>query len=127
MIKLITERYPAQTFIDSQVAEKLDLQSGSGKNYSNGRWAGNMDKRQFLNKKRIDDIGGLFKDTSTNAIMNKLTLTFIHLEPKVIVAERNNGLDGMEEKAIFPTMVEKSRSKTLIKETTASHKIPTQH
>lgn len=64
-------RYPAQTFIDSQVAEKLDLQSG--------------------------DIGGCSKILH-KCDYEELDFDLFIYEPKVDSGERNNGLYGFEEK-----------------------------
>jgi DNA modification methylase len=96
-------RYPAQTFIDNQVAEILDEQSGNsiGSSYR----PGNRDSREAVfdfgssNKTNqgYDDIGGASK------ILHKCNyeqddVTLYHYEPKVSGSERNAGLGGFDEK-----------------------------
>ena len=66
-------RYPAQTFIDSQVAEKLDLQA-------------------------IQDDG--ISKILHKCDYEKIDFDLFIYEPKVDSGERNNGLDDLEDKAI---------------------------
>jgi site-specific DNA-methyltransferase (adenine-specific) len=96
-------RYPAQSFVDEQVASRLDLQSGvlsSGdikphKNSSDGVVNFSLAKETVNYFK--GDIGGASK------ILHKIKYElddhdlFIY-EPKVGEAERNNGLSGFESK-----------------------------
>jgi site-specific DNA-methyltransferase (adenine-specific) len=96
-------RYPAQSFVDEQVAQALDLQSGvlsSGdikphQNISNGVINFNPVKETVNHFK--GDIGGSSK------ILHKIKYEqydhdlFIY-EPKVGEAERNNGLEAFESK-----------------------------
>jgi site-specific DNA-methyltransferase (adenine-specific) len=98
-----TGRYPAQSFVDEQVAQTLDLQSGvlsSGdikphQNISNGVINFNPVKETVNHFK--GDIGGSSK------ILHKIKYEqydhdlFIY-EPKVGEAERNNGLEAFESK-----------------------------
>jgi len=96
-------RYPAQTFIDNQVAEILDEQSdnlqSSNRNgldiiESNVSTFGSSEIRNTL---RYNDIGGASK------ILHKCNyeqddLTLYHYEPKVSGSERNAGLGGFDPK-----------------------------
>ena len=108
-------RYPAQTFIDSQVAEKLDLQSGvsvGGTIISNAdvkRKGLKEDAPVFNSKNSGIDVNkgqGLsnYGDTGgCSKILHKcdyeeLDFDLFIYEPKVSGGERNNGLYGMEEK-----------------------------
>jgi len=98
----VNGRYPAQTFIDNQVAEILDEQSGLSK--STGGRIGN--KGSDLNMMGTEyekgdagfgDIGGASK------ILHKCNyeqddVTLYHYEPKVSGSERNAGLNGFDEK-----------------------------
>jgi site-specific DNA-methyltransferase (adenine-specific) len=98
----VSGRYPAQTFVDEQVAQALDLQSGSFQ--SNNKNSNEIIKStssifsaNLLNRNvtRYEDIGGCSK------ILHKIKYElnehdlFIY-EPKVGEAERNNGLDNFE-------------------------------
>jgi site-specific DNA-methyltransferase (adenine-specific) len=96
-------RYPAQSFVDEQVASRLDLQSGIGQS-SVGSFKKDdyQTKEKATNFKRGDfegygDIGGASK------ILHKIKYEqydhdlFIY-EPKVGEAERNNGLSGFQAK-----------------------------
>jgi hypothetical protein len=93
-------RYPAQTFVDSQVAEVLDRQSGVSKGrqqeISNiGSIWGSENEETIIGG--YDDIGGCSK------ILHKCDYTqedydLYYYEPKVSGSERNAGCDGMEEK-----------------------------
>jgi DNA modification methylase len=94
-------RYPAQTFIDSKVAERLDLQSGVSKSS-----VGQFSKEEYelkdtaVNFSRGDfegygDIGGCSK------ILHKCDYTtedydLYNYEPKVSSSERNAGCDEFE-------------------------------
>jgi len=96
-------RYPAQTFIDNQVAEILDEQSGVSKSSS-----GSFTKDEYEIKdtavafsrgdfEGYGDIGGASK------ILHKCNyeqddVTLYHYEPKVSGSERNAGLGGFDEK-----------------------------
>jgi DNA modification methylase len=117
MLKSITEtqqtnidvgRYPAQTFIDNQVAEILDEQSGvSGGNYrpptdrvrNNGIGLDTQELRNGMSESpdNYGDIGGASK------ILHKCNyeqddVTLYHYEPKVSGSERNAGLGGFVDK-----------------------------
>jgi DNA modification methylase len=99
-------RYPAQTFIDNQVAEIIDEQSGFSKGaatvnkYGSPSGSGiyawnNTDEKPSENIKvdGYDDIGGASK------ILHKCNyeqddVTLYHYEPKVSGSERNAGLGG---------------------------------
>jgi site-specific DNA-methyltransferase (adenine-specific) len=99
----VSGRYPAQSFVDEQVASRLDLQSGIGQS-SVGSFKKDdyQTKEKATNFKRGDfegygDIGGASK------ILHKIKYElydhdlFIY-EPKVGEAERNNGLEAFESK-----------------------------
>jgi len=100
----VTGRYPAQTFIDSQVAEVLDRQSGVSKGSSSDYdfGFGNQDNpsHNITNIKsgiHFDDIGGCSK------ILHKCDYTqedydLYNYEPKVNGHERNAGCDELNEK-----------------------------
>lgn len=108
-------RYPAQTFVDSQVAEKLDLQSGvsSGgtiiSNVDVSRKGLKADAPAFNSKNSgIDvnkgqglsnygDSGGCSKILHKRDY-EKIDFDLFIYEPKVNSGERNNGLYGIEEK-----------------------------
>jgi hypothetical protein len=107
-----TGRYPAQTFIDNQVAEILDEQSGvsnpkqarTGKigglngatfNFENGSVGFNP---EYIGHWPQDDGGGASK------ILHKCNyeqddVTLYHYEPKVSGSERNAGLGGFDTKS----------------------------
>jgi DNA modification methylase len=105
-------RYPAQTFIDNQLAEIIDEQSGFSKGAStvnkygspsgSGIYASNnTDEKPSENIKLdgYDDIGGASK------ILHKCNyeqddVTLYHYEPKVSGSERNAGLGGFEKKRV---------------------------
>jgi DNA modification methylase len=100
-------RYPAQTFVDEQVANALDLQSGVSQSGKNGiRTSEGVNKTAYGkgigvkvgdNNGEYGDIGGCSK------ILHKVQYEehehdlFIY-EPKVNESERNNGLDNFEDK-----------------------------
>jgi hypothetical protein len=102
-------RYPAQTFIDNQVAEILDEQSGvSGGNYrpptdrvrNNGIGLDTQELRNGMSESpdNYGDIGGASK------ILHKCNyeqddVTLYHYEPKVSGSERNAGLGGFDTKS----------------------------
>jgi DNA modification methylase len=111
-------RYPAQTFIDNQVAEILDEQSGvSGggtpKHNSEVNRVGmkqdapafnsensGIDVNKGLGLANFGDIGGASK------ILHKCNyeqddVTLYHYEPKVSGSERNAGLGGFEEQEML--------------------------
>jgi len=106
-------RYPAQTFIDNQVAEILDEQSGvsvsksfvgklhdiRGGNFGNNEVSDKMIQDSEY-KGGYDDIGGASK------ILHKCNyeqddVTLYHYEPKVSGSERNAGLVGFEEQEML--------------------------
>ena len=100
----VSGRYPAQTFVDEQMAQALDLQSGISQGSSSGYnfEKGNQENSSHLTTNiksgiYFDDIGGCSK------ILHKIKYEqfehdlFIY-EPKVGEAERNNGLGGFEAK-----------------------------
>lgn len=99
-------RYPAQTFIDSQVAERLDRQSGLRKSTQNkiSDERKNNGNSMFLDGKHTPDnsytdIGGCSK------ILHKCDYEQIDFDlfiynPKVSVKERNKGLDNFNNSAI---------------------------
>jgi DNA modification methylase/transcriptional regulator with XRE-family HTH domain len=103
-------RYPTQTFIDNQVAEILDEQSGvsvsksfvgklhdiRGGNFGNNEVSDKMIQDSEY-KGGYDDIGGASK------ILHKCNyeqddVTLYHYEPKVSGSERNAGLGGFDPK-----------------------------
>ena len=100
-------RYPAQSFVDEQVASRLDLQSGISQGGKNGiRTSEGLNKTAYGkgigvkvgdNNGEYGDIGGCSK------ILHKIKYEqydhdlFIY-EPKVGEAERNNGLEAFESK-----------------------------
>jgi hypothetical protein len=103
-------RYPAQTFIDSQVAEKLDLQSGvsksgvgsfEAKKYADNNTATNFTRGDFNG---FGDIGGCSKILH-KCDYEKIDFDLFIYEPKVDSGERNNGLDDTEDK-VFNRMRE---------------------
>jgi site-specific DNA-methyltransferase (adenine-specific) len=102
-----TGRYPAQLFVDEQVASRLDLQSGIGQS-SVGSFKKDdyQTKEKATNFKRGDfegygDIGGCSK------ILHKIKYElydhdlFIY-EPKVGEAERNNGISKNNHPTLKP-------------------------
>ena len=97
----ITGRYPAQTFIDSKVAEVLDKQSGISKSSNNrinkiGTPTDSPTSFGVANKEHeYSDTGGCSK------ILHKCDYTqedidLYYYEPKVSGSERNAGCDGFE-------------------------------
>jgi len=96
-------RYPSQTFIDSQVAEVLDRQSGVSKgstgvltSKSGSIYGGGSGLPSHTSEYNYDDIGGCSK------ILHKCDYEqedydLYHYEPKVSSSERNAGCDGFEE------------------------------
>jgi hypothetical protein len=94
-------RYPAQTFIDNQVAEILDEQSGvSGGTerigFPGGTTFGGNEMKDITGQ-WYGDIGGASK------ILHKCNyeqddVTLYHYEPKVSGSERNAGLGGFVDK-----------------------------
>jgi len=97
----VAGRYPAQSFIDEEVASRLDLQSGISKSGNGSIGGGEGGIWSKGNSKQVsdgyDDIGGASK------ILHKIKYElydhdlFIY-EPKVGEAERNNGLEAFESK-----------------------------
>jgi site-specific DNA-methyltransferase (adenine-specific) len=99
-------RYPAQTFIDNQVAEILDEQSGIEKS------TGGIRNNKYLNDNTYDGGWnpnvGLGHDglRSASKILHKCNyeqddVTLYHYEPKVSGSERNAGLGGFEEQEML--------------------------
>jgi site-specific DNA-methyltransferase (adenine-specific) len=97
-------RYPAQTFIDNQVAEILDEQSGIEKS------TGGIRNNKYLNDNTYD--GGWKPNSSlghdglrsASKILHKCNyeqddVTLYHYEPKVSGSERNAGLGGFDTKS----------------------------
>jgi DNA modification methylase len=100
-------RYPSQTFIDSQVAEKLDLQSGNLSQADRLYKTGGENNSWFVNeqeKKQFGDIGGCSKILH-KCDYEKIDFDLFIYEPKVNSGERNNGLDDIEDK-VFNRMRE---------------------
>jgi len=100
-VGMVDGRYPAQTFIDNQVAEILDEQSGVSKSQSGGVFKKEIDYNTYnmgeLKPDGYDDIGGASK------ILHKCNyeqddVTLYYYEPKVSGSERNAGLGGFDEK-----------------------------
>ncbi|NCC55730.1 MAG: site-specific DNA-methyltransferase [Erysipelotrichia bacterium] len=96
-------RYPSQTFIDSQVAEKLDRQSGvskssvgsfEAKKYDDNNTATNFTRGDFNG---FGDTGGCSKILH-KCDYEKIDFDLFIYEPKVSGSERNNGLDEFEDK-----------------------------
>ena len=111
----VSGRYPAQTFIDSQVAEKLDLQSGVS---GGGTIISNVD----VKRKGLKEDGPVFNSKNSGWGVNKgqglsnygdtggcskilhkcdyeqIDFDLFIYETKVDSGERNNGLYGIEEK-----------------------------
>jgi site-specific DNA-methyltransferase (adenine-specific) len=102
-------RYPAQTFIDNQVAEILDEQSGVSKSGNNGlrtsdgfnanAYGNGIGIKVGQNNGEYGDIGGASK------ILHKCNyeqddVTLYHYEPKVSGSERNAGLGGFVDKKL---------------------------
>ena len=93
-------RYPAQTFVDSQVAEKLDLQSGNLPQADRLYKTGGENNSWFVNeqeKKQFGDNGGCSKILH-KCDYEKIDFDLFIYEPKVDSGERNNGLDDFEPK-----------------------------
>ncbi|HPW96833.1 MAG TPA: DNA methyltransferase, partial [Paludibacteraceae bacterium] len=95
-------RYPSQTFVASEVAEKLDLQSGVSKSNASDY---NFEKGNQENPSRIitniksgvhyDDTGGCSKILHKCDYEKNDFDLFIY-NPKVSEQERNKGLQGFE-------------------------------
>lgn len=101
-------RYPAQTFIDSQVAEKLDSQSGvnqtQGKSYNN-TGVKEYDVKGFISNIKPNSPSNYGDTGGCSKILHKcdyeeLDFDLFIYQPKVNSGERNNGLYGMEEKRV---------------------------
>ncbi|MDY0141676.1 MAG: DNA methyltransferase [Bacteroidales bacterium] len=98
-------RYPAQTFIDSQVAEKLDRQSGVSKSSVGSFEAKKYDDNNTATNFTRGDFNGFGDTGGCSKILHKcdyeeLDFDLFIYEPKVSGGERNNGLDEMEEKRV---------------------------
>jgi site-specific DNA-methyltransferase (adenine-specific) len=100
-------RYPAQTFIDNQVAEILDEQSGSSTSSGGGFKKHNQTELfDALHEQQAfvgNDIGGYGDIGGASKILHKCNyeqddVTLYHYEPKVSGSERNAGLGGFVEK-----------------------------
>ena len=106
--KEVDGRYPAQTFVDSQVAEKLDLQSGVSK--GNGHWSktkvsgygefGGGKSEYFGVGEKDHEVAGCSKILH-KCDYEKIDFDLFIYEPKVDSGERNNGLDDFEEKQFY--------------------------
>jgi DNA modification methylase len=108
-------RYPAQTFIDSQVAEKLDLQSGvrKGSNTLGGGKGGIWSKGNSVPVSRgYDDIGGCSKILH-KCDYEKIDFDLFIYNPKVSGQERNKGLQGIENN--HPTLKPIELNKKILK------------
>ena len=95
-------RYPAQTFIDSQVAEKLDLQSGIIKSSNNrinkiGTPTDSPTSFGVANKEHeYNDTGGCSKILH-KCDYEQIDFDLFIYQPKVSIKERNAGLDTFED------------------------------
>jgi site-specific DNA-methyltransferase (adenine-specific) len=110
-INKVSGRYPAQSFVDEQVASRLDLQSGISQSGKNGiRTSEGLNKTAYGkgigvkvgdNNGEYGDIGGCSK------ILHKIKYEqydhdlFIY-EPKVGEAERNNGISKNNHPTLKP-------------------------
>ena len=121
-------RYPAQTFIDSQVAEKLDLQSGVSKagdtvnKYgtpsNSGIYNWNKDGEKEIENTKVDgygDIGGCSKILH-KCDYEQIDYDLFIYEPKVDSGERNNGLFDKEDKVFNRMREDKGEATGLNKE-----------
>jgi site-specific DNA-methyltransferase (adenine-specific) len=100
----VSGRYPAQTFVDEQVANRLDLQSGDliggvGRANRNDIGGGNISFQGIgvITQNETKDIGGCSKILHKVKYEENEHDLFIY-EPKVNEGERNNGLDKFESK-----------------------------
>lgn len=95
-------RYPAQTFIDSKVAEKLDLQSGISKSTNNrknkiGTVTDSPTSFGVANKEHeYNDTGGCSKILH-KCDYEQIDFDLFIYQPKVSIKERNAGLDTFED------------------------------
>jgi site-specific DNA-methyltransferase (adenine-specific) len=96
-------RYPSQTFIDTQVAERLDLQSGVFQSNSKTiveaieskiSTFGASSQRQVS---RYEDVGGCSKILH-KCDYEQIDYDLFIYEPKVDGSERNNGVYNLDEK-----------------------------
>lgn len=98
-------RYPAQTFIDSQVAEKLDRQSGIIKSTNNrknkiGTVTDSPTSFGVANKEHeYNDTGGCSKILH-KCDYEQIDFDLFIYQPKVSKKERNAGLDNFNNSAI---------------------------
>lgn len=116
-------RYPSQTFIDSQVAEKLDLQSGVSK--GNGHWSktkvsgygefGGGKSEYFWVGEKDHEVGGCSKILHKCDYEKNDFDLFIY-NPKVSKQERNKGLDNPEDKVLNRMREDKGEPTGLNKE-----------
>lgn len=101
-------RYPAQTFIDSQVAEKLDRQSGLNvgqKGATTGKEPSTNKQGRLYNdysgygkpSEPRNDVGGCSKILH-KCDYEQIDFDLFIYEPKVNSGERNNGLDDIPPK-----------------------------
>jgi DNA modification methylase len=98
-------RYPAQTFVSSEIAEKLDEQSGISKGFDRPNLRDKKYKNKFIEQdyKKIDfskvnmysDIGGCSKILHKCDYEKDEHNLYIY-EPKVNGTERNDGCDSFE-------------------------------
>jgi DNA modification methylase len=132
----VSGRYPAQTFIDNEVANALDLQSGVSQSGKNGiRTSEGLNKTAYGkgigvkvgdNNGEYGDIGGCSK------ILHKIKYEqfdhdiFIY-EPKVNENERNNGLEAFEDKlsANLPMRSATLESDSVANDGTKTHRTTT--
>lgn len=102
-----TGRYPSQTFCDSEVAKRLDEQSGISK--SNGHFNSVKKSIAFTNELKdidfiqedriVSDIGGCSKILHKCDYENGEMDLYVY-EPKVSKTERNAGCEELEEKPL---------------------------
>lgn len=111
-------RYPSQTFIDSQVAEKLDLQSGIIKSSNNrinkiGTPTDSPTSFGVANKEHeYNDIGGCSKILHKSDY-EKIDFDLFIYNPKVSKQERNKGLQGIKNN--HPTLKPIELNKKILK------------
>jgi DNA modification methylase len=119
-------RYPSQTFIDSQVAEKLDLQSGLNvgqKGATTGKEPSANKQGRLYNdysgygkpSKPRNDFGGCSKILH-KCDYEKIDFDLFIYNPKVSGRERNKGLDNMEDKVLNRMREDKGEPTGLNKE-----------
>ncbi len=98
-------RYPAQTFINSQVAERLDEQSGEFKSNSSNKVekiksnVSTFGSSEDRNVTRYNDTGGCSKILH-KCDYEQIDFDLFIYQPKVSTKERNAGLDNFNNSAI---------------------------